>query len=66
MEYLFVHFGVLVGMAGPLGMMQQHDLRDWASVSRNAMTYLRHSNSFWKDGWQQLHCDLVLIIPQSL
>ena len=30
MEYLFVYLGTLVGMAGPIGMIKQHDLRDWA------------------------------------
>ena len=27
LEYLFVHFGVLVGLAGPLGMLRTHDLQ---------------------------------------
>lgn len=63
MEYLFVHFGVLVGMAGPIGMMHQHDLRDWAQRQRQCHVYLRHGNQFWQDGWQQLNCDLVLDTP---
>lgn len=63
MEYLFVHFGALVGMAGPLGMMHQHDLRDWAQRQRQCHPYLRHGIPFWKDGWQQLNCDLVLDYP---
>ena len=29
-ERLFVYLGTLVGMAGPYGMMRQHDIRDWA------------------------------------
>ena len=63
LEYLFVHLGVLVGMAGPLGMMHQHDLRDWAQRQRQCHPYLRHGNSFWRDGWQQLNCDLILDHP---
>lgn len=63
MEYVFVHLGVLVGMAGPLGMMHQHDLRDWAQRQHLYHAYLRHGNSFIKDGWQQLNCDLVLDHP---
>lgn len=60
MEYLFVHFGVLVGMAGPFGMIHQHDLRDWAQRKRQCHSYLRHGENFWRDGWWQLNCDLVL------
>ena len=29
-EYLLVYLGTLVGMAGPLGMVRLHDMRDWA------------------------------------
>ena len=30
LERLFVYLGTLVGMAGPYGMIRQHDIRDWA------------------------------------
>jgi fatty-acid desaturase len=63
LEYLFVHFGVLVGMAGPYGMIYQHDLRDWAQRKNNCHTYLRHGENIVKDGWWQLHCDLILSNP---
>ncbi len=63
MEYLFVHFGVLVGLAGPLGMMAQHDLRDWAQRQRQCHDYLKHGSPFLKDGWWQLACDLKLEKP---
>lgn len=63
LEYVFVHLGVLVGMAGPLGMMHQHDLRDWAQRQRQCHVFLRHGNQFWTDGWQQLNCDLILEHP---
>src|SRR5215470_2564 len=29
-ERLLVYLGTLVGMAGPYGMIRQHDMRDWA------------------------------------
>lgn len=29
MEYLFVHLGTIVGLAGPFGMLKTHDMRDW-------------------------------------
>jgi fatty-acid desaturase len=62
-EHLFVHLGVLVGMAGPLGMMHQHDLRDWAQRNPQCHTYLRHGEHILKDYWWQLHCDLQLEHP---
>lgn len=60
MEHLFVHLGTLVGMAGPIGMMKTHDLRDWAQRQQDCHPYLRHGASLWKDAWWQLHCDLKL------
>src|SRR5688572_27832731 len=30
LDYVLVYLGVLVGMAGPIGMTRIHDLRDWA------------------------------------
>lgn len=60
MEYLFVYLGTLVGMAGPIGMMKQHDLRDWAQRQSRCHDYLLHGSSMLKDGWWQLNCDLKL------
>ncbi len=61
MEYLFVHLGVLVGMAGPFGMVRTHDLRDWAQRQPDCHPYLRHGERMLKDAWWQLHCELRLI-----
>ncbi|OZG70209.1 acyl-CoA desaturase [Hahella sp. CCB-MM4] len=63
MEYLFVHLGVLVGMAGPFSMVYQHDIRDWAQRKSECHPFLRHGSSFFKDGWWQLNCDLRLNNP---
>lgn len=63
MEYLFVYLGVLVGMAGPIGMMLQHDLRDWAQRQQKCHDYLLHGSRILKDGWWQLNCDLSLKNP---
>ncbi|EBW2353368.1 acyl-CoA desaturase, partial [Salmonella enterica subsp. enterica serovar Enteritidis] len=30
LEHALVYLGTLVGMAGPFGMIQAHDIRDWA------------------------------------
>lgn len=66
MEYLFVYLGVLVGMAGPIGMIRQHDLRDWAQRQTRCHDYLLHGSSIWKDGWWQLNCDLKLEHPPKI
>ncbi len=60
LEYILVELGVLVGMAGPIGMTKQHDLRDWAQRQPVCHDYLCHRRSFWKDAWWQLHCDIEL------
>lgn len=63
MEYSFVYLGVLVGMAGPIGMMIQHDLRDWAQRQSKCHDFLLHGSQILKDGWWQLNCDLLLKHP---
>jgi fatty-acid desaturase len=35
LEYFSVYLGVLVGLAGPMGMMYTHDIRDWAQRQKN-------------------------------
>jgi len=66
MEYLFVYLGVLVGMAGPIGMLKQHDLRDWAQRQTHCHDYLLHGSSIFKDAWWQLNCELKLKHPPSI
>jgi stearoyl-CoA desaturase (delta-9 desaturase) len=63
LEYVFVYCGVLVGLAGPFGMMFTHDIRDWAQRQRRCHPYFGHKAGFWRDGFWQMHCDLVLASP---
>lgn len=63
LEYLFVHFGVIVGLAGPFGMVRTHDTRDWAQRQPQCHPYFSHQSSFLKDGYWQIHCDIVLKHP---
>jgi fatty-acid desaturase len=65
-ERLLVYLGTLVGMAGPFGMMRQHDIRDWAQRKPNCHAYLAHRSSLWRDGFWQLHCKLALLHPPAL
>lgn len=63
LERVLLYLGVQTGLAGPLGLLRQHDLRDQAQRQRDCHPYLRHGRSFLVDGWWQLHCDLRLARP---
>lgn len=60
LEYALVYSGVQVGLGGPLGLLRQHELRDYAQRLPACHDYLRHGSSFWRDAWWQLHCELRL------
>lgn len=65
LEYVCVYLGVLVGMAGPIGMVRIHDMRDWAQRQPACHDYFSHKSGFWRDAWWQLHCTLTLDRPPS-
>jgi fatty-acid desaturase len=65
LEYLLVYLGVLVGMAGPFGMIRAHDLRDWHQRQTRCPPHPAHGAGFWRDGWWQLHCVYVLDHPPA-
>lgn len=60
LEYALVYSGVQVGLAGPIGLLRQHELRDYAQRLPDCHRYLRHGSGFWRDAWWQLHCELRL------
>lgn len=66
LEYALVYTGVQVGLAGPLGLRLQHDLRDYAQRQPECHPYLRHGRALLADGWWQLHCELTLDQPPRL
>lgn len=66
LERTLVYLGVQVGLAGPLGLLRQHELRDYAQRLPLCHDYLRHGSSFWRDAWWQLHCELRLQKPPRL
>ena len=66
LERLFVYLGTLVGMAGPYGMIRQHDIRDWAQRKPACHAFLAHRSAILRDGFWQLHCDLRLAHPPLL
>lgn len=63
LENLFVHLGVLVGLAGPFGMSRTHDTRDWAQRQKQCHAYFSHGSHFLRDAFWQLHCDIKLTNP---
>jgi fatty-acid desaturase len=63
LEYLLVWLGVLVGMAGPFGMIRAHDMRDWHQRQTICPPHPSHNASFWRDAWWQLHCRFDLDHP---
>jgi len=56
LEYCLVYCGIHVGLAGPLGILKQHELRDYAQRLPNCHPYLRHGSTPWRDAWWQLNC----------
>jgi stearoyl-CoA desaturase (delta-9 desaturase) len=66
LEYLLVYLGVQVGLSGPLGLLRQHELRDYAQRLPDCHDYLRHGSGFWRDACWQLHCNLHLDHPPRI
>jgi fatty-acid desaturase len=66
LERLLIWLGVLVGMAGPFGMIRAHDLRDWHQRQRQCPDHPAHRAGFWRDAWWQLHCRLALAHPPEV
>ena len=64
--YLLVHFGVLVGLAGPFGMLRTHDLRDWAQRQPSCHPYFSHDSGWLKDAVWQLFCTIRLEKPPRI
>lgn len=63
LEHLQVWLGTLVGMAGPLGMIRAHDMRDWHQQQAYCPPHPSHEAGFWRDAWWQLHCEYRLENP---
>ncbi|WP_225444435.1 acyl-CoA desaturase [Pseudomarimonas arenosa] len=66
LEYTLVYCGVQVGLAGPLGLLRQHDLRDYAQRLPECHDFLRHGQTIRRDCWWQLNCELRLRKPPAI
>ncbi|MCQ8185372.1 fatty acid desaturase [Parvularcula maris] len=65
LDRLMIYLGTLVGMDGPIGMMRQHDIRDWAQRVPGCHPYVRHGSPMLKDYWWQVHCDVAFDVPPA-
>ncbi len=65
-EYVLVWLGVLVGMAGPIGMIKTHDMRDWHQRQTICPPHPSHGAGFWRDAWWQLCGTFDLRAPPTL
>lgn len=63
LELLLAYLGTLVGMAGPIGMVRLHDMRDWAQHQRACHDLHAHRAPPLRDAWWQMHCRLELAHP---
>lgn len=66
LEHILIYLGTLVSMAGPFGIFQIHEIRDWHQQQRVCPPHPSHGAGFWRDGWWQLHCKYVLHHPPRL
>ncbi|MBT8061949.1 MAG: acyl-CoA desaturase, partial [Gammaproteobacteria bacterium] len=66
LERLLVYLGVLVGMAGPFGILKVHDLRDWAQRVPQCHDFFSHRAPLWLDAFWQLHCRFEFDTPPDL
>lgn len=54
LERALIWVGVLVGVAGPFGIIRVHDTRDWAQRQPACHPFFAHTRSLPRDLWWQL------------
>lgn len=53
LERLLIYVGVLVGVAGPFGILRVHDVRDWAQRQSDCHDFFAHRRGLARDlAWQ--------------
>ncbi|OED39528.1 fatty acid desaturase [Chromatiales bacterium (ex Bugula neritina AB1)] len=63
LEHILVYLGTLVGMAGPMGMIKAHDMRDWHQRQITCPPHPSHDAGFFLDAYWQLCCSFRLRNP---
>ncbi len=57
LERTLIYIGVLVGVAGPFGVLRVHDGRDWAQRQPRCHDFFSHRRAPLMDLFWQLHCE---------
>ena len=60
---LLIYLGVVVGMAGPFGILRVHDVRDWAQRLPTCHDFFSHRRSLWQDAFWNLNCQFEFEHP---
>ncbi len=63
LEYSLVTLGVLVGMAGPLGLVRLHNTRDALQNEPQCDWFFRSHPSPWTDWYHAMHASFVFAVP---
>lgn len=63
LERALVYIGVIVGVAGPLGVLRVHDARDWAQRQPDCHDFFAHRRSPLVDLFWQLNCEFRYLHP---
>jgi len=63
LEYTLVYIGVLVGLGGPIGLVQMHNTRDFQQNQRRCHDYFAHRRAPWVDSFWNLHCRFEFFRP---
>lgn len=65
LERFLVWLGVLVGMAGPFGVIRIHDVRDWAQREAACHDFFSHRRGLLLDAFWQLNCKFQFARPPA-
>lgn len=53
LERFLIYIGVIVGVAGPMGIIKVHDMRDWAQRQPHCHDFFSHRRGLFRDlSWQ--------------
>ena len=66
LERLLIYIGVLVGVAGPFGIIKIHDTRDWAQRQTSCHDFFAHTQSLPQDLLWQLAYRFEFHAPPKL